>query len=122
MEKLTESIFKFLRLDGLFNHITGFMEARIELLKIEIKEDVAKTLANAMIFGIFFFFGFMFMVFFSIGLAHFLNQYFDKSYAGYSIVAGLYLVGFAVFMILRKSVLKVCQKELIELIKRREPK
>lgn len=120
MEKLKETIFKFLRLDGIFNHLSGYMEARVELLKIEIREDVAKTLAKAMIFGVVFFFGFMFMIFFSIGLAHFLNKYFNESYTGYWIVAGLYLAGFFIFLSFRKSILRNFEKHLSDLIKRRE--
>lgn len=120
MEKLKDTIFKFLRLDGLVGHLSGYMEARIELLKIEIREDVAKTLANAMIFGVVFFFGFMFMIFFSIGLAHFLNQYFNESFIGYWIVAGLYLVGFLIFLTFKKSILKNFEKHLAEKIKHKE--
>ena len=122
MEKLKDTIFKFLRLDGIFNHLSGYMEARVELLKIEIREDVAKTLAKAMIFGVVFFFGFMFMIFFSIGLAHFLNKYFNESYTGYWIMAGLYLTGFFIFLGFRKSILKNFEKHLSDLIKRRENK
>jgi uncharacterized membrane protein YqjE len=120
MEKLKETIFKFLRLDGVFNNLTGYVEARIELLKIEIKEDVAKVLASALIFMVVFFFGFMFMVFFSIAVAHILNQYFNASYFGYSIVAGFYLIGFLIFMIFRKSILNKFEKKLADAIKRRE--
>ena len=119
MEKLKETIFKFLRLDGVFNHLSGYMEARLELLKIEIREDVAKILANVMIFGVVFFFGCMFMIFFSTGLAQFLNTYFDESYVGYWIVAGFYLVGFFIFMIFRKGILKNFEKHLSDLIKHR---
>lgn len=120
MEKLKDTIFKFLRLDGLVSHLSGYMEARIELVKIEIREDVAKALARAMIFGVVFFFGFMFMIFLSIGLAHYLNVYFNESYIGYWIVAGLYLVGFIIFLIFRKSILKNFERHLVERIKQKE--
>jgi uncharacterized membrane protein YqjE len=120
MENLKDTIFKFLRLDGVFNHLSGYVEARIELLKIEIKEDVAKVVASAMIYAVVFFFATMFMVFFSIGLAQFLNLYFNESYAGYWIVAGMYLAGFLIFMIFRKGILKNLEKNLTDIIKRRE--
>lgn len=120
MENLKDTIFKFLRLDGVFNHLSGYVEARIELLKIEIREEVAKVVANAMIYAVVFFFATMFMVFLSVGLAHFLNQYFNESYLGYWIVAGLYLVGLLVFMIFRTPILKNFEKHLADIIKRRE--
>lgn len=120
MENLKDTIFKFLRLDGVFNHLSGYLEARIELLKIEIREDVAKVVASAMIYAVVFFFATMFMIFFSIGLAQFLNRYFSESYIGYWIVAGIYLSGFLIFMIFRKGILQNFEKHLIERIKRRE--
>ena len=120
MDKIKDTIFKFLRLDGVLNHLSGYVEARIELLKIEIKEDVTKVVASAMIFAVVFFFATMFMIFFSIGLAQFLNRYFDESYLGYWIVAGLYLAGLLIFMIFRKNILKNFEKQLTNLIKRRE--
>ena len=120
MENLKDIIFKFLRLDGVFNHLSGYLEARIELLKIEIREDVAKVIANAMIYAVVFFFATMFMIFFSIGLAQFLNQFLNESYSGYWIVAGIYLAGFLIFMIFRKGILNNFEKHLTDIIKRRE--
>ena len=120
MEKLKDIIFKFLRLDGVFSSLSGYVEARVELLKIEIKEDIAKVIASAMIFAVIFFFATMFLIFFSIGLAQFLNRYFNEMYVGYWIVAGLYLVGFLIFMIFRKTILKKFEIQLANIIKQRE--
>ena len=120
MDKIKDTIFKFLRLDGVFDHLSGYVEARIELLKIEIKDDVAKVVASAMIYAVVFFFATMFMIFFSIGLAQFINRYFEESYLGYWMVAGLYLTGFLIFMIFRKDILKNFEKRLADVIKRRE--
>ena len=36
-------LFKFLRIDAIIENLTGLIEARLELAKIEIKEEVAKT-------------------------------------------------------------------------------
>ncbi len=38
MDKIAETILKFLRLDNIVHSLTGFVEARIELLKIEIRK------------------------------------------------------------------------------------
>ena len=122
MEKLKEIIFKFLRLDGVFTHLTAYVEARIELLKMEIREDVAKVMASAMIFAVVFFFATMFMIFFSIGLAQFLNLYFNKIFTGYWIVAGLYLLGFLLFLVFRKGILHNFEGRLMDAIKKREKK
>ena len=120
MENLKDTIFKFLHLDGVINHLSGYLETRIELFKIEIKEDVTKVIASSMIYAVVFFFATMFMLFFSIGLAQFLNGYFNESYPGYWVVACIYLAGFLIFMIFRNSILKKFEKQLTDIIKRRE--
>ena len=120
MEGLKETIFKFLRFDGIIDSLSGYVEARIELVKIEIREEVAKVIAKAMILAVVFFFALMFIFFFSVALAHFLNRYFTESYIGYGIVAGIYLLGFLVFMIFRKGILKNFEHKLAEAIKHRE--
>lgn len=87
MEGIKDSIFKFLRLDNLVENLKGYVETHIELLKIEIREDVAKVLAKALMVLIVVFLALIFLLFLSIGLAHYLNNFFEKSQIGYWIVA-----------------------------------
>jgi Na+/melibiose symporter-like transporter len=119
MEKIREAIFKFLRLDGVFNHLSGYVEARIELIKLEIREEVAAALARAMVFIVVSFFCFMCIAFLSIGVAHFLNQYFHETYAGFFIVAGLYLAGLLILVAFRKPFTKKFSKHLSDSIKQK---
>lgn len=60
---LKDSIMKFLKLENLVENVTGFVETRIELMKYELKEDVARVvskvvlyLAVALVFTFFLFF------------------------------------------------------------------
>ena len=120
MEKLKETIFKFLRLDGIVENLSGYVEARIQLLIVEIRVDVAKAMAKVLIYIVMFFFGFLFLIFLSIGLAHFLNQYMEQAYAGYWIVAGIYGLGFLIFLIFRKPIHESFERQLSEMIKQQE--
>ncbi|MBY0433645.1 MAG: phage holin family protein [Cyclobacteriaceae bacterium] len=120
MDKLSETILKFLRLDNFVQNLTGYVEDRIELMKLEIREDVAKAVARGMVMIALFFMVFLFLIFFSIGLAHFFNQYFTSSYAGFWIVAGIYGVTFLLLLIFRKSINHFFEKELSDMIKRKE--
>ena len=76
MENLKDKIFKLLRLDNLMDNLSGYVETRLELYKLEIREDVAKVLSKALIYGFIAILGMLFLVFFSVGLAHFLNVFF----------------------------------------------
>ncbi len=117
MEGLKETIFKFLRLDNLMESLSGYLEARIELLKIEIKEDIAKVLAKTLVILIMGFLAFIFLLFLSIGFAHYLNNFFEKEQIGYWIVAGIYGVPCLIFIIFRKDISHSMETYLTKKIK-----
>jgi hypothetical protein len=117
MEGIKDTIFKFLRLDNLMENLSGYVEARIELLKIEIKEDVAKVLAKALMITIVAFLAFIFLLFLSIGFAHYLNNFFEKEQIGYWIVAGIYGLPCLVFILFRKSIGHSMETHLMKIIK-----
>lgn len=120
MDKIAESILKFLKLDSLVNHVTGYVEARIELMKVEIREDLAKTVARAIVLIALILFGFLFVLFLSIGLAHFIISYVHSAYLGYWAVAGLYGAFFLLFVLFRKPIYERFERQLMEAIKRKE--
>jgi len=62
MDKIAETILKFLRLDNIVHNLTGFVEDRIELMKVEIKEDVGKVIARGMVMIALFLMGFLFLI------------------------------------------------------------
>jgi uncharacterized membrane protein YqjE len=120
MEKISETILKFLKLDNLVNNLTGYVEARINLMKVEIREDVAKTISRGMVMVALFFMGFLFLVFFSIGLAQFLNTFFEYGYAGYWIVAGIYGGFFLLLLLFKKNISDYFEAQFAELMQRKE--
>jgi uncharacterized membrane protein YqjE len=119
MEKISETILKFLRLDHFVHNITGYLETQMELLKVEIREDVAKAIARALVSVLLVLIGFMVLVFFSVGLAHYINGFFDKPYAGYWSVAGMYAALFLILVIFRKRIYHYFEGQLSDLIKRK---
>ncbi len=120
MENLKDTLFKFLRLDGLMGSLTGYIEAQIQLFKLEIKEDIAKAISKAIGFFALLLFGFLFLLFFSLGLAYFINTFFEEVYAGYWIVAGIYGLAFLVFLMFRKTIDRNFEKHFLEIIKRKD--
>jgi uncharacterized membrane protein YqjE len=119
MEKIKDTIFKFLHLDNLLDNLSGYLETRLELYKLEVREDVARILSKAVVYIILFFFGFLFLMFFSIGLAHFINIYFQGAYVGYWIISSVYGLAFLLFIIFRKSMDKDFERRFMEMTKRK---
>ena len=122
MDKISESILKFLRLDSFVQNITGYVEARIELMKIEIREDVTKAIARGLVSLALFFMGFLFLIFFSFGLAFTLNVFFEDHYAGFWIVAGIYGATFLLLLVFRNNLSTYFERYMSELIKQKKAK
>lgn len=119
MEGIKEYIVKFLKLDSVWNNVVGYVESRIALLKIELREEVATILTRGLMIMVLFLIGFLCVVFLSLGLANYLNTFFEGSYAGYLLTAGLYALILLTLILLRKSVFKTLEKQFEQMIKER---
>jgi len=120
MDGIKDSIFKFLKLDNLIGNLSGYLEARVELVKIEIREDVARILSKGIVYAAIMLFAFLFLIFFSIGLAQYINTFFEETYIGYWIISLVYGITFLCFLLFRKSINKSFEKHFSEMIKRKE--
>ena len=85
-------LFKFLRIDAIIENLTGLIEARMELAKLELKEEVAKAGARIIAGVVIAFLLVMIIIFLSITLATWLNYMLDSMFFGYLIVTGFYLL------------------------------
>ena len=83
---------KIFNLDKLIETLTKYFETRIELLKIELKEEVSKFVAKAILLLVAGMFIILFVLFLFLSLASFLNELFMSAYWGYVIVSGFFLL------------------------------
>src|SRR5258706_7713796 len=120
MESIKDSIFKFLRLDNLIENLSGYFESSVELMKIEVREEVAKVISHGLMMAVLILLGLLFLVFFSIGLSNYLNTYFDDFFAGFWIVSGFYGVLGLILFSFRKKIYQFFEQYLIEQAKRKE--
>lgn len=120
MSSIKDTIFKFLHLDNLVENITAYVEARVDLLKIEIREEVAHVMANAIMVISVVLLALIFLLFLSVGLAHFLNRFFEGAYIGYWIVAGIYGIPCLIFVLFRKQINHSMEARLKQMIKRKK--
>ena len=100
---IIEGLAKFLKLDGLIENLLGYVEARVKLLKVEVREEISKVITRALLFGAIALLAFLFIIFFSIAVALFLNQFLKNNYAGFLLVSGFYLVLFILALAFRKT-------------------
>jgi len=85
-------LFKFLRIDAIIENLTGLVEARLELAKLEIKEEVSKAGARIIAGVVFSFLLVMIIIFLNFSIASWLNSTLNSTYWGYFIVTGFYLL------------------------------
>ena len=117
MDGIKDTIFKLLGIGNLVESISGYADARVKLLKIEIQEEVAKVLSKGMVHLFLLLIALIFLFFLSIGVAEFLNVFFVNSFQGYLILAGFYLLIFLILLIFRKDITKKFEKYFSETIK-----
>ncbi len=117
---ILEAIVKFFKLDSLKENLTGYVDARVQLLKLEVREDMAKVMTRTLVFGVILFLGFLFVIFFSLGLALFINQYFHESYMGFWIVGSFYLILFILSVAFKKQIFHKLEHIFNERLKHRE--
>lgn len=120
MDNIKDTILRFLKLDSLVDNMSGYVETRIKLLKLEIKEDIAKVLSKGLVHAAIILFAFLFLIFLSIGLAHYLNVVLASEFQGFFIVAGLYFVLFILFLLFRKNFDKRFERYFSDLINQKE--
>jgi len=85
-------LFKFLKIDSIIENLTGLIDARLALAKLEIKEEVAKIGARIIAGVVISFLAVLIIIFFNFSAATFINSMLDSRWAGYAIVTGFYLI------------------------------
>jgi len=113
---LKESILKFLKLDSLMTHLSGYLEARIELLKVEIKEDIARAVARTIIYVILAFVATLFIFFISIAVAYMLGEHMGV-FGGFAVVAAFYALIGVILWVTRNTISEKLEQQLKGIMK-----
>ena len=120
MENMKDSIFKFLRLDNLMGNLTGYVETQVKLVKMEVRDEVTKALSRGLVLASVLLLAFLFLIFFSVGFAHYLSDVFEHGYIGYWIVSGIYGIPCLSFLLFRKPLSIAIEKYFAKYIKHKE--
>jgi uncharacterized membrane protein YqjE len=114
-----DSIKKFLRIDELIENVSGYVETRIDLVKYEIKEDLARGLSKAVLFLMFGLAIFLFSLFASLAIALKLSE--SLGYAGgFAIVSGFYLIVLIILFVLRQPIGVFLENQLMTILNKKK--
>lgn len=116
---LKERVLKFLKLEGLMDTLSDYVETKFALLKLEIKEDViqliSKVLVGLLIFGAMIFA----LLLLSFAAAYAIGVKLGVT-AGFVIVAGFYLLLMILFIVFRKDISIKVEEKLNEVTKKKD--
>jgi Putative Actinobacterial Holin-X, holin superfamily III len=113
-----ESILKLLKLDNLVNNLTGYVETRVELMKLEVREELAKAMAKLSVLVVLISVATLFVLFFSVTLALVLAN-FVGILGGFAIVAGIYLLLTVIVLMMRAGISEALEKKLLEQLRKK---
>jgi hypothetical protein len=122
---LGSSILKLLKLDSLFESLSAYVEARIALIKLEIKEEIAGVMARALMALMLLFTFSMFFLFLNLGIAFYINSLFPEyPYMGFILISAFYLFILIVLIVLKKTIGldKIIEDKAIEILQKKEAK
>lgn len=95
--------------------LTGYFEARIELMKYEMKEDLARGLAKVSIMMLAAMLFTFFLIFVSVAVAFKLSESLG-TFTGFGIVAAFYLLLLMSIILFRNLIAKTLEKKLKNII------
>ena len=100
MENQTTSI------EALIERVKSYVETRIDLFKLKAIDKSSSFLSLLITMIVVILVSFIFFIFINIGIALYLGDILGKSYYGFFIVAGFYLIAGLVLFSLRGKLLK----------------
>jgi hypothetical protein len=116
---LKDTLLKFFKMDSLIENITGYVETRIELMKLEMKEEVAKGLAKAFIFIVITAVLTLFVLLVSMAIAYKIGEAVGV-FGGFAIVAGFYLFLGILLFLFRDSITSKLEESLTERMEKKK--
>jgi uncharacterized membrane protein YqjE len=116
---IKESIAKFLKLDSLWENLTGYVETRIELMKYDMKEDLSRVLSKVSVLLFVIVMATFFLFFLSMAVAYQIAKYLGHFW-GFAIVGAVYCTIALVLFSQREKIGARIEKEIKEAIKQKK--
>jgi len=102
------------KVKNLFDSLMGYIDTKVELYKIQFKEEAAKVLVIAVFAIIFSMIGLLLILFLSLFVSEVLNSLFDSRYLGYLIICIFYLLLAVLVYLLRDKISNTIKNMLFD--------
>jgi len=115
---LKENIARFLKLDSLLENITGYVETKIEIMKLDLKDDASRLASHVSVILLIAITGIFFLLFFSVAIALEIARQLGNL-AGFGIVSVVYLLVAIILYSKRNYLQQKIETEIKQTIKER---
>jgi len=119
LNNLKDEIFRLLGIDTLLNSLSDYVDARVDLIKFEIREEITRHLSRLMVSLTLILLLLIAFTFLSITAGLVLNEITASSYLGFLIVSGAYLFIALVVYLLRGSIARSVQSGMKEKLQKK---
>jgi uncharacterized membrane protein YqjE len=109
----TDAILRLLKLDGLVNNLTAYVETRLEIIKLEVREEIARALARLSVLILVVASIALFILFLSVSVALWIGHYIGMV-EGFAIVTAVYFVLALLALTLRASISEALERKLLQ--------
>lgn len=93
-------------LDGVLENAQGYMDSKIQLVKLEIQDKLTKVITLLLLMISVLFLSMMTLTFLSMALAYFFNSLLNSSYLGFIIMGFLYFALIIIIVLSKNSIHK----------------
>ena len=116
--KEKKGLLSFLNIDSIIDNVTGLVENKVEIFKIEFKEDAAKAGAKIIVLLILGLSAFMALLFISLALSIVIGNLLNSEMTGFFIMGTFYLLILIIFIFLNRTfnINKSLEKFILELL------
>lgn len=117
---MKQKIIEWLHLDDLAATGRKYIDAKVELVKLEIHQLLTKVVALLVVGFIIMFLSFLALAFLSISVGNLLNDVFNSNYLGYLVMTGFFLLVIAVIIFklkqIKNKIISICSDIISEFI------
>lgn len=110
-----ETLLKVFRLEKLAESLTGYLESKVELIKYNVKEDVAEGLSKFIVLVILILLTNMLLLFLSLAIAFHLSEQYG-SFIGFALMGSFYLLMLILLILFREPVSRLFEKQFMQTI------
>jgi hypothetical protein len=91
------------KIDNLMESLTGYFEARVELIKMDIKKDIAVGVSNAVYYGILAMVALLALITLNFAIGYLLGAVFNNTWLGFLVLALVYFAIAGVMVAFREN-------------------